>query len=87
MDCAHVDVCANANHWDADMKVGAAPAYLRGRAALVYRDFDDGQKDTWDHWKEALIAALAPNTAERRRIARQYLFSISSVAAKLLCGI
>ena len=70
-----VDVCANANHWDDDMKVRAAPAYLRGRAALVYRDFDDGQKDTLDHLKEALIATLAPNTAERRRIARQYLFS------------
>ena len=58
------------------MKVRAAPAYLRGRAALVYRDFDNGQKDTLDHSKAALVAALAPNTAERRQIAPQYLFRL-----------
>ena len=45
----HFNQCARANHWNADMKARAAPAYLRGRAALIYRDFGDTETDTWDH--------------------------------------
>ena len=71
----HFNQCARANHWNADMKARAAPAYLRGRAALIYRDFGDTETDTWDHLSAALTRAFAPDTAERRRIARQYLFS------------
>ena len=71
----HFNKCARANRWNDEMKLRAVPVYFRSRAQLIYDRLRANQTDTWEHLEAAMTEAFAPDTPERRRLARRFLFS------------
>ena len=52
--------CADANGWTVEQRVQRIPPYLTGQANILYRRLADGEKDTWAHLRENLIAQFYP---------------------------
>ena len=67
------EVCAGANGWNDERKLCRVPTLLQGRAWAVYDSLTDGETDTYEHLKEALLQQLCPDTDEERLIARDEL--------------
>ena len=69
----HFEVCAAANGWDGAKKLLRLPTLLKGRAWAIYDALDEGDTDTYDHLKGALLRRLSPDTEEDCLAAREQL--------------
>ena len=67
------EVCAAANSWDDAKKLLRLPTLLKGRAWAIYDALGEGDTDTYDHLKDALLQRLSPDTEEDRLAARERL--------------
>lgn len=68
------EVCATANGWNDQKKLSRLPTLLKGRAWAVYDSLhDDGDTDTYEHLKAAILKRLCPDTEEDRLVAREKL--------------
>ena len=67
------EVCAAANGWDDAKKLLRLPTLLKGRAWAIYDALGEGDTDTYDHLKDALLQRLSPDTEEDRLAARERL--------------
>ena len=69
----YFEVCAAANGWDGAKKLLRLPTLLKGRAWAIYDALDEGDTDTYDHLKGALLRLFSPDTEEDRLAAREQL--------------
>ena len=67
------EVCSAANGWDEAKKRLHLPTLLRGHAWAVFNSLGEGDTDTYDHLKAALLLRLSPDTDEDSVAAREKL--------------
>ena len=68
------EVCVAANGWNDQKKFSRLPTLLKGRAWAVYDSLhDEGDTDTYEHLKAAILKRLCPDTEEDRIVAREKL--------------
>ena len=68
------EVCVTANGWNDQKKFSRLPTLLKGRAWAVYDSLhDDGDTDSYEHLKAAILKRLCPDTEEDRLVAREKL--------------
>ena len=68
------EVCGTANGWNDQKKLSRLPTLLKGRAWAIYDSLhEDGDTDTYEHLKAAILQRLCPDTEEDRLVAREKL--------------
>ena len=68
------EVCVAANGWNDQKKFSRLPTLLKGRAWAVYDLLhDEGDTDSYEHLKAAILKRLCPDTEEDRIVAREKL--------------
>jgi len=68
------EVCAIANGWDAQKKLTRLPTLLRGRAWAIFDSLtQEGETDSYDHLKTAILSRMCPDTEEDKIVARERL--------------
>ena len=68
------EVCVAANGWNDQKKFSRLPTLLKGRAWAVYDSLhDEGDTDSYEHLKAAILKRLCPDTEEDRIVAREKL--------------
>ena len=68
------EVCVAANCWNDQKKFSRLPTLLKGRAWAVYDSLhDEGDTDSYEHLKAAILKRLCPDTEEDRIVAREKL--------------
>ena len=66
------EVCGTANGWNDQKKLSRLPTLLKGRAWAVYDSLhEDGDTDTYEHLKAAILRRLCPDTEIDRLVARE----------------
>ena len=70
----HFEVCTVANGWDDAKRLLRLPTLLKGHTWAIYDALGEGDTDTYDHLKDALLQCLSPDT-EEDRLAAQWLLS------------
>jgi len=83
------EVCSAANGWDEAKKLPCLPMLLRGHAWAVFDSLGEGNIDTYDHLKAALLLRLNPDTngCSREIVSKEVLRwgeSIDKLACDLL---
>ena len=67
------ELCAAANEWNAEKKLRRLPMLFKGRTWAIFESLGDGDTDTYDHLKKAIMDRLSPDTDENRLAARELL--------------
>ena len=67
------EVCALANGWNDQKKLLRLPTLLKGRSWAIYDSLQEGDLDTYEHLKDAILKRLCPDTEEDRVVARERL--------------
>ena len=67
------EVCALANGWNDQKKLLRSPTLLKERSWAIYDSLQEGDLDTYEHLKDAILKRLCPDTEEDRVVARERL--------------
>ena len=69
----HYEVCALANGWYDQKKLLHLPTLIKGHSWAIYDSLQEGDLDTYEHLKDAILKCLCPYTEEDRVVPRKCL--------------
>ena len=76
------ELCAAANKWNDARKLLRLPMLFKGRAWAIFESLHNGEKDTYDHLKRAILERLNLDTDENRLVAREQ-FDVEAIQRRV----